>query len=65
MNPNYCVDVHNCAAMVQEALKGETRIDGLKEFFDIQFETDKIRKEELFETIPDLEDIYEWTQENL
>jgi hypothetical protein len=51
--------------MVQEALKGETRIDGLTEFFDIQFETDKIRKEELFETIPDLEDIYEWTQENL
>ena len=65
MNPNYCVDVQNCAAMVQEALKGDTRIDGLKEFFDIQFETDKIRKEELFEMIPDLEDIYEWTQENL
>jgi hypothetical protein len=65
MNPNYCVSVQNSAAMVQEALKADPRADGLKEFFDIQAETDKLRNEEWIEAIPELEDVYEWMEENL
>jgi len=64
MNPAYCVSVQNSAAMVQEALKGEPRADGLKEFFEIQAETDKLRNEDLLDSIPELEDVLEWTEEN-
>lgn len=65
MNPNYCVSVQNSAAMVQEALKADPRADGLREFFDIQAETDKLRNEEWIDAIPELEDVYEWMEENL
>ena len=34
-NQDYVVDVRNAAALVQETLKGETRVDGIKEFFEI------------------------------
>jgi hypothetical protein len=64
MNPNYSISVQNSAAMVQEALKGEPRADGLKEFFEIQAETDKLRNEDILESIPELEDVLEWTEEN-
>jgi len=63
-NSNYSVSVRNAAAMVQEALKGETRVEGLKEFFDIQKETDELRKEDWINSIPELEDVYEWVEEN-
>jgi hypothetical protein len=63
-NMNYSVSVRNAAAMVQEALKGETRVEGLKEFFEIQIETDNLRKEDWIESIPELEDVYEWVEEN-
>jgi hypothetical protein len=64
MNKDYSVSVQNSAAMVQEALKGEPRADGLKEFFEIQAETDKLRNEDLLDAIPELEDVLEWTEEN-
>ena len=63
-NKDYSVSVQNSAAMVQEALKSEPRADGLKEFFDIQAETDKLRNEDLLDSIPELEDVLEWTEEN-
>jgi hypothetical protein len=64
-NENYHRTITNSAAVVQEAFKSETRIEGLKEFFDIQFETDKMRKEKLFKAIPELEEVHEWLLENL
>lgn len=63
-NMNYSVSVRNAAAMVQEALKAGSRVEGLREFFEIQVETDKIRKESWIESIPELEDVYEWMEEN-
>ena len=64
MNKDYSISVQNSAAMVQEALKSEPRADGLKEFFEIQAETDKLRNEDLLDAIPELEDVMEWTEEN-
>jgi len=64
-NQSYHRTIINSAAVVQEAFKSETRIEGLKEFFDIQFETDKMRKEKLFKAIPELEEVHEWLLENL
>ena len=63
-NQNYVVDVRNAAALVQETLKGETRVDGVKEFFEIQEQTDELRNESWIDVIPELEDVYEWMEEN-
>jgi len=48
-----------------EALKtGETRIDGLNEFFENQFATDEMRGEKLFKAIPQLKEVYQWLKDN-
>ncbi len=63
-NGNYDRSVRNAFAVVLEALKTKqsTSIDGLEKFFDTEFATDKMRSESLFESIPELKEVYQWMQ---
>lgn len=71
-NENLPRSTRNAFATVLNALeadKSEKNIssnpNGLKEFFDDNFQTDKIRNEKLFDVIPELKEVFEWTQLNL
>lgn len=64
-NEKYHRSIRNSFAVCMEALKtGETRIDGLNEFFENQFATDEMRGEKLFKAIPQLKEVYQWLKDN-
>jgi hypothetical protein len=57
--------VRNAFAVCLEALKTKqsTNIGGLEKFFETEFATDAMRSEELFKSIPELKEVYEWMLE--
>lgn len=66
-NENFNRAVRNSFATCHDILIQKidtTRTDGLKEFFEKEFETDKIRGEDLFKSIPELKEVYEWLKKN-
>jgi len=64
-NGNYDRSVRNAFAVCLEALKTKqsTNIGGLEKFFETEFATDAMRSEELFKSIPELKEVYEWMLE--
>jgi hypothetical protein len=60
---SYSINIRNAYRTVLNTLKsGEENKGGIQEFFDFNYKLDEHRKESLFQVIPELEKVYEWSR---
>lgn len=60
---SYSESIRNAYKTVLNTLKsGEENKDGIKQFFSFNDELDEVRKEKLFDALPELREVYEWSQ---